>query len=417
MSTNPCVVRLPGTKNYAVIAPGLLLFGLGASSVELEGLIKEARANNEETGKAKEKTFSTIGLIPTFDCNQRCIYCYSKGGESVEIIPLSVAQDALKYLKKTERQNTLKIHLVGGGEPLLYKQWVFDMAQYAQTLFEFVEFHIVSNGTFDNDVLQWIYENNCIVRISYDGAMHESQRPLSTGGSSKELIRSNIKALVSHAVPIMVQCIVTSFGIDTLRETVDEVVSLGVDVIKFEAARATDVSRFVEGLEPDPEKYAQALLDVIVYVGEKYPNVMVDTGYFSEPSENYYCGLCVNNKMLTPHGLITACLEVARPTDPYADKLIFGAVENGLIVLDPKKLDYLATLNYTEERGGCTNCNLRLFCHGGCPMEGIWEHGFPFRKSSYTCKIEHSFLPKLLMLLAENPQLANILVNDAEISC
>jgi len=417
MKTNTCVVKLPGKNNYAVISPGLLLFGLGASEFELNKLIKEANNTKVDEAESENTTFSTIGLIPTFDCNQRCIYCYSKGGESTEVMPLGIAKDAIKYLKDSEQQNTLKIHLVGGGEPLLNKQWVFEISEYAKSLFEVVEFHIVSNGTFDGDVLRWIYDNHCDMRISYDGFMHETQRPLETGKSSKELVRSNIKSLVAHSVPVMVQCIVTSLGLKSLRETVDEVVSLGVNVIKFEAARATGVSRFVEGLEPDPKKYAQALLDVIVYVGKNYPNVMIDTGYFSEPSEYYYCGLCGGNKNLTPHGLITACLEISRPTDPYSEKLIFGSVENGLIISDQAKLDYLATLNYTKEIGGCTECNLRLICHGGCPVEGIWEYGFPLRKSSYNCKVEHSFLPRLFKLLAENPELTNVLAVDTEISC
>ncbi len=416
MSTNLCVVRLPGMENYAVITPGLILFGLGATISELNGLIDEARQNKSIQPDHEETPFSTIGLIPTFDCNQRCIYCYSRGGETTEKMPLETAKNAIKHLT-LEHRSTLKIHLVGGGEPLLHKQWVFEIARYAKVLFPTVEFHIVSNGTFDEEVLQWIYDNQCVVRISYDGVMHEYQRPLATGKSSKNLVQSNIKALISHSVPVMVQSIVTSKGVETLRKTIDEVASLGVDIVKFEAARETDVSRFTKGIEPDPEKYAEALLDVISYVGGNYPDMMVDTAYFSEPSKDYYCGVSGGNKMLTPDGLITACLEVSRPADPYSDKLIFGAVRNASIVTDQEKLDYLGGLNYTNQIGGCLKCNLRLLCHGGCPMEGIWERGFPLHKSSYTCKVEHYFLPRLLLLLAENPHIANVLVNDAEVLC
>ncbi|NMB70509.1 radical SAM protein [candidate division WWE3 bacterium] len=417
MNVMPCVVSLPGVRNYAVISPGLLLFGLGATPDDLTSLVNEAQNDTVDTAEAHDDAFSTIGLIPTFDCNQRCIYCYSKGGETCEIMPLDIAKDTIRYLKESEKQDVLKIHLVGGGEPLLNKQWIFEVSQYASALFKVVEFHIVSNGTFDDDVLQWIFAHNCVVRISYDGAMHESQRPLATGKSSKELVRSNIKALVSHPVPVMVQCIITAPGLGTLRQTIDDVASMGVEVIKFEAARATDVSRFVPGIEPNPCEYAAALLDAIAYVGENYPDMMVDTGYFSEPSEDYYCGMCGGNKMLTPHGLITACLEVSRPTDPYAEQLIFGSVVNGTVILNQDKLDYLSGLNYTEELGGCLICNLRMICHGGCPMEGIWEYGFPLRKSSYNCKVAHSFLPRLLLLLAENPDLAKVLTNDPDITC
>jgi radical SAM protein with 4Fe4S-binding SPASM domain len=246
--------------------------------------------------------------------------------------------------------------------------------------------------------------------------MHSIQRPLKDGSSSSLLVQTNIRNLVLRDVPVMVQCIVTAQGLPKLIETVDDIASLGVHVIKFEAAKETAISRFQKGIEPDPIEYAQSLLDVIEYVCINYPGLMIDTGYFSEPSEDSYCGMSGVNTMLTPQGRITACLEVARLGDPFAEQLIYGELKDGKISIDREKQGFLEQLTYRNQVGGCNKCNLRMICHGGCPMEALWENGFPLRKSSFACKVEHYLLPRLMMMMAENPEIADVVANNADVN-
>lgn len=77
-----------------------------------------------------------------------------------------------------------------------------------------------------------------------------------------------------------------------------------------------------------------------------------------------------------------------------------------------EKRKALTVLHYEHQLGGCSDCSLRLICHGGCPMSSIWKAGFPVRKSVYTCSVEHVLLPELLLLLALDPRIARIVVED-----
>ena len=211
--------------------------------------------------------------------------------------------------------------------------------------------------------------------------------------------------------PVTIQSIITSEGLSDLRKIVDEVLTIGVKTLKFEPALITSVSRGVKDMEPDPIKYAEALLDVIDYVVKLGVDLKIDTGYFSEPADEYYCGISCHNKIITPSGLITACVEVVRDTEPYADPVIFGKIKGDHIIVDEDKIKILKSLHY-ENQPECSRCNLRLICKGGCPMSNIWGSGFPTKKSPFTCAVAHRLIPGLLLRMAEDCRVLNVIFDD-----
>lgn len=419
MRKNTCVVTLPGERNYALISPGRIVYGLNASEEELKELINEDESTLNRN-KPKEKIRNmvsgvSLGLIPTFDCNLFCVYCYSRGGETKEVMPLEIGMSAIRNADASHRMKFLRLYLVGGGEPLLHIDLVKELVAYARELYQEVEVNVVTNGTFDGGVVRWLLANKVHVRVSYDGVMHSVQRPSVNGRSSSCVVENNIKRLISGGCSPIVQCIVTKAGINTLRSTVDLLHGLGVRTVKFEPALITDVSRVSGDIEPDPKMYAEALLDVIQYVADENLDLKIDTGFFSEPSDDYYCGMGISNRIVTPHGRVTSCVEVARPDDPHAEFVMVGEVGKAKLLIDSKKRKQLLTLHYKNQVGGCKSCNLRLICHGGCPMANIWRNGLPLRKSMFTCVVEKTLLPKLLLLIALNPKVAEVIVEEGSI--
>jgi len=419
MHKNICIVKLPGKRNYALISPGRIAYGLNASEPELQGLVAE-----EETFLLEQKApidiqdplaSVSIGLIPTFDCNLGCIYCYARGGETKEIMPLEIGMAAIKDATRSENRELLRIYLVGGGEPLLYFDLVKQLIDYARATYQNVEVNVVTNGTFDNNVLKWLLKYGVNVRVSYDGAMHDVQRPYANGKPSSFTVENNIRRLILGGAFVIVQSIVTRDSLGTMQQTIDRVVPMGVNAIKFEPAIATGVSRASSITEPDPKQYAEALWEAIRYVAEQGYDLTVDTGFFGEPSTDYYCGMPVNNRIVTPLGKVTSCVEVARPGDPYANTVMVGNISGGRMVLDKTRKEALRILHYANQLEGCSSCNLRMICHGGCPMANIWRNGLPIRKSMFTCTVEHTLLPKLLLAIAEDPRIAKIVMEGSEI--
>jgi len=413
----PNVVKLPGKGNYALIIPGQIVYGLEVSSPdELSQLVKEVSLTGLMAKPEIKSKVSEIGLIPTFGCNLYCVYCYARGGESWEVLEDAVVRKVLDDIRKTEGHDKLKIDLLGGGEPLLNLGWVKRAETYAKTLFREVNFSVVTNGTFGTQTLDWIAATKAEIQISYDGVMQELQRPYQNGSSSKKKVQENIRKVASMGVPLSVSCVVTARGINTLRQTLDELLSMGVKTVEFEAARGTTMSRKTDWTEPNPIQFADALLDVISYACSLDKGIEINTGYFSIPGvDEGYCGISGRSRVITPHGLVTACLEVSRPADPYADKVIYGKVDNDRIVIEAEKKAFLKNFDNLAGRGGCLGCNLRMLCQGGCPLAGVWEKGLPVRKSTYTCTLEHYFLPRLLLMMAENPDVAAVVANNVEI--
>jgi uncharacterized protein len=418
MHKDVCIVKLPGEKNYAVISPGRVAYGLNATELELNQLVAEEESKLEQAVLDKVYEFvpsTSLGIIPTFDCNLNCIYCYARGGETKEIIPLETCKAAIRDATSSNNRELLRIYLVGGGEPLLYLDSVEYLVNYAKTIYQNVEVNVVTNGTFDNKVFGWLLANNVSIRVSYDGVMQDIQRPFANGTPSSKIVENNIRKLIENDAFVITQCIVTRMGTHTMCETIEKVHSLGVNAIKFEPALATDISRADKNIEPDPKEYAEALLEAIRYIAEQDYDMTVDTGYFAEPSTEYYCGMALSNRIITPHGKITSCVEVARPEDPYASTVMIGQIEHGRMVVSEAKRDGLLAMHYKYQIGGCSDCDLRLICHGGCPMSNIWKGGLPIRKSLFTCVVEKTILPKLLMLLAEDPQIASVVMENGHI--
>lgn len=411
---NVSVVTL-NQNQYAIIAPGQITYALDASKEELEMVIQEVKEETKNITLNQTDNFKeSIAIMPTFDCNLRCIYCYAEGGKTQEVLPYKTAQKALDYVRKFNKvATTLNMYLVGGGEPLLYFKHVKRIVDYAKKLYKEVIIHVVTNGTFDKDVFTWIIENKVNVRVSYDIIGQNEQRPFKDYTGSKEIVVKNIQKLIDNHAEVMIQCVITQSTVSRMREMVDELLELGVSLVKFEPCLMTEMSRGNESLQPKPEVFANALFDVIEYVADNNYPLLIDTGYFTKPTLGKYCGLGNGNFIVTPEGQITSCVEVGRITDIYADKMMYGKISEKLEI-NEEKLDFLSTISYKSQKGGCPECCYRLICLGGCPMANIWQNGFPLTKSDYTCTIERLFLPKLLSEMINNDKILNVIMEYPE---
>jgi len=126
-------------------------------------------------------------LYPTEQCNFRCVYCY----EDFEIgkMPDWLINATKKLIsKKIKKINTLNLSWFGG-EPLLAKDILFDMAEYAQNLSKKnnckVSGDITTNGLLlDIKTLTRLVElkqNNFQISIDGDKEYHDTTRLTRTG--------------------------------------------------------------------------------------------------------------------------------------------------------------------------------------------------------------------------------------------
>lgn len=407
------VIALEKPNSYVLTTPGELVYLLDCTESELQKAVKELENTKNDVVKNNAIDYMTsLAIIPTYNCNLRCVYCYANGGRENNSIDINTVKKAIDFKKKEKPEaKILDLYLVGGGEPLLNFTLVKEIIEYADLLFKEVIVNVVTNGTGSKEVMDWLIDRKANIRVSFDSVNQEKQRPFSSGVNSHDIVKNNIKYLISHDANIMVQCIITSYSVNKLKEIVKELQNIGVKLVKFEPCLMTDVSRGEKSLQPDPRIFAEKLVEVIEYVANNNVELMIDTGYFSKPMDGHYCGMADGNFTITPENMITSCVEVSRKNEPYSDKVMIGEIKNS-VLLNDNNIDFLKNLHYKNQRGGCCKCEYRFICLGGCPMANIWQNGLPLTKSQFTCIVEHIFLPKILTKMIENDKIINVMCEE-----
>ncbi|MCX6713466.1 MAG: SPASM domain-containing protein [Candidatus Vogelbacteria bacterium] len=356
--------------------------------------------------------------MPTFDCNLRCVYCYANGGrEKLCLNPILAwsAIDSVVSRTKDSKDLPLAIYFVGGGEPFRNFPLMFNVCEYAKTKFASVDITVVSNGLLNNQQLGWLITNRVATRISYDGEAQDEHRPLISGRSSKGVVEETIRKLALSGIPLTIQLTITGLDVSLsrLKESIDRIVSLGGRYIKIEPVHSSVLSRANPSLVPDLKEFVDRFIEAVEYIVNNGLDVKIDNSFISRPTSGYYCGAGEgSNVTITPAGYITSCLEVSRPDEVFADKMIYGkcTAEDGICVDKEKRnsLDRLHWRNFT----GCPECSLKLICGGGCPMQGGWDHGDLFKPSTYICMAHKLLLPRLFKLMFDKPQAINVLFDN-----
>ncbi|MFA5360375.1 MAG: radical SAM protein [Candidatus Paceibacterota bacterium] len=412
------------SKKYAIIEPNKIIFVVDSSEKQVEDLVKKEKAAFKKQFQSnsflekRRQNLVALTLLPTRDCNLRCIYCYAKGGEYFTYMPLQVAFSSLDALAKNADGKDIILKFAGGGEPFMNFELMQKAYKYAKDLFNKVYPAVVTNGTFNSEQLDWILENDVSLRLSFDGIAHEKQRPFKDNTSSLEIVEENIKRLISANKSFMIECIVTNESVRKMAETVAYVSQLGISVLKIEPVHISEISRGDSSMIPTPQEFVNNFLVMLEYIVDHNLKIKIDTGFFSKPSINAYCYVNGRNLIITPEGNITSCVEVTKKTDPFAEMMIYGSVlvKKGIFSFNKIALSKLKTLHFNNCRK-CTDCRLRLICGGGCSMRNLWDNGFPLKPSKYICQIEHLLIPEIFSLVVDDSSYSDILFDDVEINC
>ncbi len=358
----------------------------------------------------------SIAFMPTFDCNLRCIYCYAKGGEDQTSLPLATAKHFIDWItNKTDDPHAkpLTVYFVGGGEPFMNFCVMDEICHYSRQRFASIEIVVVSNGIHGQKQRQWLIKNKASTRISFDGVMHTKNRQLATHAPSDAIVEQTIKELVAASVPLTVQLTITHDGTARMIESIERIASLGARYIKIEPVHDSVLSRGEQSLVPDLEEFVEMFLSSLKWITEHGLPVKIDNSFISRPTSGHYCGAGEgSNVTVTPTGLITSCLEVARMDDAYADTMIYGhCTGDGQVVIDRNKRQFLDQLHW-RNYPNCPDCNLKLICGGGCPMQGGWDNDDLLNPSDYTCRAHQMLLPKIFALVFEDPRIIDVVFDN-----
>lgn len=366
---------------------------------------------------------TSLTLLPTWDCNMRCIYCYSNGGVGdTSLMSLKVAQAGIDTIisnslilaqnrkdynqkSKHHRNNCdTNLNFHGGGEPLLEKnqELLTKMIEYYKSTANQnnlgSEVSVTTNGAITKNRYSWVTKNIDQFTISFDGPseIQNSQRPL-TDGNSFELTDKFVKHLDNNKKHYIIRATITNESVHQLVEIV-EFFADNYSVKKIHVEPLFSCGRCHSNPDLVPEKdtftsnyykakgIAKKLNIDLHYSGNRNCN-----------SSGVFCGAASgSNFFITPNGKVTTCLEVSRESDPGTEVFHVGQYNDitESFDIDEQKIAELRTRNVMNLEG-CVNCIARLSCAGGCLSKAYFSKGNIHKTGNlWWCKVHRDLLLK-----------------------
>lgn len=229
IKTLPWTVVLVDKENIEKIKNIILLnCGLGNKKLydELKCLGFLSDVNPDEF---IDKNYVTILFVFSTACNLACPHCMAGRGDygfehqnmSFDIAKKSIDYQAgkLRKLILSEKYEEVDLGLFFfGGEPLLNQQTLIKVVRYSNEVARDLNssktnvstaYSLSTNGVLINDeIAEFLSENNIEVILSIDGPTHNVHRPLKDGGDSLKKAVNAYKILKRHNVNIRINTVI-----------------------------------------------------------------------------------------------------------------------------------------------------------------------------------------------------------------
>ena len=360
-----------------------------------------------------------LTVFPTTGCNLKCIYCYANGGDDTKKLDKHIYEITLEcYFKMfveelhnvgSDKRQPAHLSIHGGGEPTfdfpLLRYIIERFTAKAKTLSIPSKISMVSNGTYNQNVNDWILASGIGVSFSLDGPpeIHNLQRPFSTGKPSFHKIAGNIKRLIDVGRAISIRSTTTADALPFMQDTIELAKEMGISAVHFEPVSITGRCKTSNVMAPCKDEFSKRFLECFL-LGLKYDIEVSYSGMRCfDHYHNRFCSACGENICLTPDGDITTCYEVLDKTDSASEIFFIGKVDRLTkeISFNNKKIRFLKS-RITENIKYCSSCFLRYNCAGDCLAKTYRSSaGNIFKPDPYRCAIAENVNKELIAWLAD----------------
>lgn len=234
-----------------------------------------------------------------------------------------------------------------------------------------VEVEVQTNGTFSDDVADWLAEYAHVVWFSFDGPppLNDAERVDVAGRGCSGRVLRNIERL-REAVIVGVRPTVTPRTLPLLPSLVEYFHSLGARAVapnpqifpvRRDAGMAVDFAGGIDLME-FAIQFERAWI-----VGDRLGVEVASelTFGFDEPSD-YCCRACIPAPHLTLDGFVSCC-DIGLWGDTPYQELIYGVYHpsDGSIEYYPDRIKTLRSRS-ARNLSHCADCIARFNCAGGC---------------------------------------------------
>jgi uncharacterized protein len=358
-------------------------------------------------------------IIPTFECNYRCTYCFERplqnsldklGNANNPNNNISITAAQIEQIYKSIEQIKLKtgdktkggLIVLFGGEPLNADNRDSVFAIIRRGMAEGFGFAAISNG---HDLEQFIplIEDGGIsqVQITVDGPkkIHDKRRICKKGGSSFDKIIDNIhKVLVQKRLLVQIRVNIDTSNIEFFDSLLDEFSAFGllnnksviiyVNTVYSKDSKGNVTPRIsnstlLRQLRSRVSKFKNVFVTAAAINSRMniLPSLMKGTPY---PLHSTFCAANSGNYIFAPDGNIYTCWEsVGLPNSRIGSYM----TKQGL-VFDKESVDkwYSRCTALIPE---CLDCAFCLVCGGGCAQFAEYNNGTLYK--NYCDDFEQTF--------------------------
>jgi len=331
----------------------------------------------------------SITIMPTYNCNFRCEYCFeqnllSKGNEWLSGKMTTELVDAIFEQLKKYKNNGLKVGSVYlfGGEPLLRtnKDIVAYICERCQE--QEIPISCISNGYDLDEYIDLINKYKFqSIQITVDGIKeeHDKRRFLVGGQGSYDKIKANISLALENGINIVLRTNVNKKNTQAIQALLDEYKKegwIGKENFHYYFKATLRCYEKMENSLSDVELMGQ----LVEYFGEDESrfqfnsiykglaeriNYMFQNNSFA-PMRSGYCGANTGMYTVDPYGDIYPCWDVLAQEECRIGKV---DIEKGEFILNDTHKDWKErTVDRIDD---CKKCKYMLFCGGGCSAQAI----------------------------------------------
>lgn len=348
---------------------------------------------------AEKPQILSAWLHVTDRCNLACDYCYLP--HAPIDMPVSMAKAAIDAVFRSALNygyETIKLKYAGG-EPLLCSSTILQAHQYAVQLATKCHIDLVglvlSNGTLlTSEMTKAFRELNLRLTISLDGVAqyHDCQRHYASGAGSFEQTARSIELALSEGLTPHISVTVSGRNAAGLSELVQWLLAHNLP-FSFNFYRENEESVSATDLQLEEKHIIDAMLASYQVIEQSLPN------------RNLLTSLADRANLAIPH------LRTCGVGHSY---LVFDALGQvakcqmnmAYTVTDFKAQDPLRCVREDKagvqslpvtEIAGCSDCQWKYACAGGCPLMNYRTTG-RYDGKSPNCNIYRALFPELMRL-------------------
>ena len=365
-------------------------------------LVTEGEAEERENSKILSRLhwlvpyrkFVDIVIMPTYNCNFRCEYCFERArlDRGAEWLAHRMSPETVEALfhqlaDLQRRGIVVRKAILYGGEPLLRsnRDLVAELIRRGREMG--IHWAAVTNG-YDLDHFLDLFSPEWIdfLQITVDGPapVHDSRRFLAGGQGTFERIMANIRLALDKEIPIQVR---TNVNRANLREAIglrEEYRSRGflnhpyfhfyykatLGCFEDDPANAITDEEIYQALRDSGVEEKEAISLCRVHLAMSQWAATAFSGKTYPQLRPAFCGAHSDMLVVDPDGTLYACWDMV------------SMEEHAIGFLDQDRGRFLYNFNLPKWRNrtvdnmaDCRDCPVQMLCGGGCAVEAEGEHG------------------------------------------